>query len=82
MVRAHTTSRGVKDVTLISILGVYMNRNTSVAGEAQRLHREVLKASHDAKVERDRRERELQKQRTQDRKEKEKKRTQKQEKRR
>ncbi len=59
-----------------------MNRNTSVVGEAQRLHREVLKATHDAKVERDSKERELQKQRAQERKEKEKKRTQKQEKRR
>lgn len=62
--------------------GVYVNRNTGVAGEAQRLHREMLKASHEAKVERDRKERELQKQRAQERKEKEKKRTQKQERRR
>ena len=59
-----------------------MNRNTSVASEAQRLHRELLKASHDAKVERDRRDREVQKQRAQEKKEKEKKRTQKQERRR
>ena len=62
--------------------GVYENRNSSIAGDAQKLHREVLKASHDAKVERDRRDKELQKQKAQERKEKEKKRTQKQERRR
>ena len=62
--------------------GVFVNTNTSVAGDAQRLHRELLKAEHDAKTERDRKDRETQKQKAQDRKDKEKKRTQKQEKRR
>lgn len=62
--------------------GLHMNRNTSIAGEAQRLHRELLKAGHEAKLERDRKDREAQRQRAQDRKEKEKKRTQKQERRR
>lgn len=59
-----------------------MNVNTSVASEAQRLHRELLKAGHEAKVERDRKSREAQKQKAQERKEKEKRRTQKQERRR
>ncbi len=59
-----------------------MNLNTSVASDAQKLHRESLKASHDARLEQDHRDRETQKQKTQERKDKEKKRTQKQEKRR
>lgn len=62
--------------------GAFVNQNTSVAGDAQRLHRELLKANHEAKLERDRKDREAQKQRALERKEKEKKRTQKQERRR
>lgn len=59
-----------------------MNQNTSVSSEAQKLHRELLKANHEAKLDRDRKDKEMQKQRVLERKEKEKKRTQKQEKRR
>lgn len=59
-----------------------MNHNTSVAGDAQKLHRELLRAEHEAKIEGDRKDRETQKRRAQERKEKEKKRTHKQEKRR
>ena len=69
-------------VLAVSFPGAFVNQNTSVVGDAQKLHRELLKANHEAKIERDRRDKEAQKQRVLDRKEKEKKRTQKQERRR
>lgn len=67
---------------LLLFLGSFVNPNASVAGEAQKLHRELLKANHEAKLDRDHKDKEAQKQRAQERKEKEKKRTQKQERRR
>lgn len=66
---------------MIHLVG-YVNHNTSIVSDAQKLHRELMKADHEAKLERDRKGREEQSQKAQDRKEKEKKRTQKHEKRR
>ena len=62
--------------------GAFVNVNASVVSDAQKQHRELLKANHEAKLQRERKDREAQKQRAQERKEKEKKRTQKQERRR
>lgn len=68
-------------LVLICIVG-FVNHNTSIVSEAQKLHRELMKADHEAKLERDRKGREEQTQKAQERKEKEKKRTQKHERRR
>jgi len=62
--------------------GLYVNRNAAVVSEAGKIHREKLKADHEARVEKIKLDRDRQKQKAQERKEKEKKRTQKQEKRR
>ena len=64
-----------------SDLDLFINMNAASVLEQQKVQRETAKMAHDAKVEKDKQNRQVQKQKVQDRREKEKKRTQKQERR-